>query len=76
MSSALAHRLGRQKELPQRRTVAPERYDEIAGLIQKFIDEYSKEERMRMGENGHRYLLEHLTKEVSIEKYKEEILSC
>ena len=57
-------------------TVAPERYDEIAGLIQKFIDEYSKEERMRMGENGHRYLLEHLTKEVSIEKYKEEILSC
>ena len=57
-------------------TVAPERYDEIAGLIQKFIYEYSKEERMRMGENGHRYLLEHLTKEVSIEKYKEEILSC
>lgn len=57
-------------------TVAPERYDEIAGLIQKFIDEYSKDERMRMGENGHRYLLEHLTKEVSIEKYKEEILSC
>ena len=57
-------------------TVAPERYDEIVRLIQKFIDEYSKEERMRMGENGHRYLLEHLTKEVSIEKYKEEILSC
>ena len=57
-------------------TVAPERYDEIAGLIQKFIDGYNKEDRMRMGENGHQYLLEHLTKEVSIEKYKEEILSC
>lgn len=56
--------------------VAPEHYEEIEKLIQKFISDMSKEERLKMGENGHRYLLEHLTKEVSIEKYKEEILSC
>lgn len=57
-------------------SVDPGDYQAIEGLIQKFIELKDTQQLIRMGENGRNYLVEKLTKDVSIEKYRDEILSC
>ena len=44
--------------------------------MQKFIDLKNTDELRAMGERGRDYLVKNLTKDVSIEKYHDEILSC
>lgn len=58
------------------KVVTPEDYDAIHELMNEFIRKKDSEALKQMGENGRDYLTRHLTKDVSIEKYKEEILSC
>ena len=58
------------------KVVTPEDYDAIHELMDEFIRKKDSEALKQMGENGRDYLARHLTKDVSIEKYKEEILSC
>ena len=58
------------------KVVTPEDYDAIHELMDEFIRKKDSEALKQMGENGRDYLAKHLTKDVSIEKYKEEILSC
>ena len=58
------------------KVVTPEDYDAIHELMNEFIRKKDSEALKQMGENGRDYLARHLTKDVSIEKYKEEILSC
>ena len=58
------------------KVVTPEDYDAIHELMNEFIWKKDSEALKQMGENGRDYLARHLTKDVSIEKYKEEILSC
>nr|WP_308626182.1 glycosyltransferase family 4 protein [uncultured Eisenbergiella sp.] len=53
----------------------PEDYEHIERNIRWFM-ERSQYELDVMGENGHQYLLKYLTKEASLKKYKEAILSC
>ncbi len=55
--------------------VSPKDYDGVEKLIEKFIGT-DKEELIRMGERGHEYMMAHLTREISIEKYRQEIESC
>ena len=57
-------------------SVNPGDYPAIEQLMQKFIDLKNTEELKTMGENGRNYLVKNLTKDVSIEKYHDEILSC
>ena len=57
-------------------SVNPGDYQAIEELIQRFIDLKNTEELKKMGENGRNYLVKNLTKDVSIEKYHDEILSC
>ena len=56
--------------------VSPMDYDGIADLIQCFMDEKDSEELDQMGIRGREYMMENLTKEISIKKYKEELKSC
>lgn len=58
------------------KVVAPQDYAAIHELMDEFIRKKDSEALKQMGENGRDYLTRHLTKDVSIEKYKEEILSC
>lgn len=58
------------------KVVVPQDYEAIRSLIWEFIQKRDSEEIIRMGENGRNYLTQHLTKDVSIKKYCEEILSC
>lgn len=53
----------------------PGEYDEIEQNIRWFIDNSESEELAEMGARGHEYLIQNLTKEISIEKYKKAILS-
>lgn len=53
--------------------VVPGDYKGVEEMIQWFL-ERSAEELNDMGANGRKYLIEHLTREISIEKYKEAIL--
>ena len=57
-------------------SVNPGDYSAIEKLIQRYIDLKDTEELKKMGENGRIYLVKNLTKDVSIEKYHDEILSC
>ena len=57
-------------------SVDPGNYEAIEELIQRFLDLKDNRELKDMGENGRKYLVESLTKDVSIEKYRDEILSC
>lgn len=57
-------------------SVSPGEYDEIKKLIDYFINLNGTAEFKQMGEAGRNYLTQHLTKEVSIEKYRAEIMSC
>lgn len=58
------------------KVVTPEDYAAIHELMNEFIRKKDSEALKQMGENGRDYLTRHLTKDVSIEKYKEEIMSC
>ncbi len=57
-------------------TVSPKDYDGIEVLINRFIDKKDSMELAVMGENGYKYMLSHLTREISIQKYYNEIESC
>lgn len=54
----------------------PGDYEAIEKLIDRFIRLRDTEELKKMGEAGRDYLTKYLTKDVSIEKYREEIESC
>lgn len=56
--------------------VNPGDYDSIRDLIEYYIQRKDSEELTRMGNRGRAYLAANLTKAVSIEKYRDEILSC
>lgn len=57
-------------------SVNPGDYGAIEELIEKFIGLKDTDELKAMGERGRTYLVQHLTKDVSIRKYQEEIFSC
>jgi len=52
----------------------PGDYETIEKNIKWFIDNASSEELENMGKRSRKYLVENLTKDISINKYKEEIL--
>lgn len=54
----------------------PREYEEIKIIIQKFIDKTNKKTFDVMGQRGRDYLMKSLTKDVSVEKYINEILNC
>jgi len=54
----------------------PGDYGEIEALIRRFIDMRNDAILGEMGQKGREYLARYLTKDVSIEKYREEIISC
>lgn len=57
-------------------SVEPGDYDAIESLIRTFIKMNGSEELKEMGVRGRKFLTENLTRGVSIEKYRDEILSC
>lgn len=57
-------------------SVIPGDYDAIEDLIQLFIDMRGTAQLTEMGKKGREYLVDYLTKDVSIKKYQDEILSC
>ncbi|MBD5464192.1 MAG: glycosyltransferase family 4 protein [Lachnospiraceae bacterium] len=57
-------------------SVDPGDYEAIEHLIKRFIDLKGSPELEEMGAKGRDYLVNHLTKDVSIKKYRDEILSC
>ena len=57
-------------------SVDPGDYKEVEALIRRFIMMRDHIELEEMGQKGRDYLTGHLTKDVSIEKYREEISSC
>lgn len=57
-------------------SVNPGDYVAIEALIQQFINLKDSDELRKMGNKGRKYLVKNLTKDVSIEKYQDEILSC
>lgn len=57
-------------------SVDPGDYAAIERLIQRFIEMRGTSQLQEMGERGRSYLVSHLTKDVSIRKYRDEILSC
>ncbi len=54
----------------------PENYDDIESIIERFINEKDKAALTKMSERGRTYLVENLTKKVSVSKYISEIKSC
>ena len=58
------------------KVVEPGDYKRIAENINWFIENSGSEELAKMGKRGHDYLVEHLTKEVSIRKYIDAINNC
>lgn len=57
-------------------SVDPGDYEAIEKLIDKYILLSGTDELREMGRRGRKYLIDNLTKAVSIEKYHNEILSC
>lgn len=57
-------------------SVSPGDYQGIEKLIKKFIDMKGSCRLEEMGGKGREYLVRYLTKDVSIRKYRDEILSC
>ncbi len=53
--------------------VSPKDYEGVANLIEKFINT-PKEELEEMGSRGYEYMKNHFTKDISIKKYRDEIL--
>jgi len=52
----------------------PGDYMEVANIIRWYIENAGTDEVKQMGENGREYLEEKLTRDVSVQRYKEEIL--
>ncbi len=63
------------KESKCGKIVSPGDYEAIEKLIYYFIKTKDDPEQKQMGENGRIYLEKNLTKDISIEKYRQEILS-
>ena len=57
------------------RCCMPGDYDAVEQQILWFVDHAADDTLLRMGENGRSYLVGHLTKDVSVRRYAEEILS-
>lgn len=57
-------------------SVIPGDYDAIEKLIQSFIKMRGTVQLTEMGRKGREYLVDYLTKDVSIKRYQDEILSC
>lgn len=57
------------------RCCMPGDYDAVEQQILWFVDHAADDTLLRMGENGRNYLVGHLTKDVSVRRYAEEILS-
>ena len=57
-------------------SVEPGDYEQIEKLIRQFIALKGTGEPEEMGKRGRDYLTQYLTKDVSIQKYRDEILSC
>ncbi len=57
-------------------SVAPGDYEAIEHLIETFIEWKDSPRLAEMGARGRDYLVNYLTKDVSIKKYRDEILSC
>lgn len=53
--------------------VSPKDYEGVANLIEKFINT-PKEELEEMGNRGYEYMKTHFTKDISIQKYRDQIL--
>ncbi len=56
--------------------VEPGNYEAIEKLIGDYIKLRNTEELKKMGVRGRNYLVQNLTRKVSVEKYRDEILSC
>ena len=56
------------------KSVDPGDYDAIRKLIKEILDNKNNEEWKEMGKNGHEFLMANLKKDISIEKYRKEIL--
>jgi glycosyltransferase involved in cell wall biosynthesis len=54
----------------------PGDYDHVERHIRWFIEHAGSEEVVEMGQRGHKYLMEHLTRDKSVSKYAKEILGC
>lgn len=54
----------------------PGDYEAIEALIRRFIEMKDSSQLKEMGSKGREYLINYLTKDVSIKKYRDEILSC
>ena len=54
----------------------PGDYDHVERHIRWFIEHAGSEEVVEMGQRGHKYLMEHLTRDKSVSKYEKEILGC
>ncbi|MDD3252115.1 MAG: glycosyltransferase family 4 protein [Lachnospiraceae bacterium] len=54
----------------------PGEYGEVEKNIRWFIEKAGSGEVISMGQRGHEYLIENLTREMSVRKYAEEILGC
>ena len=54
----------------------PGDYEQIEKDIQWFIENAGNGKVTAMGQRGHDYLIENLTREKSVKKYAEEILGC
>ncbi len=55
-------------------SVTPGDYEAIEKLLAHFINTRGLDEQRRMGQAGREYLTQHLTKQISIEKYRQEIM--
>lgn len=53
----------------------PGEYSEVKKNIQWFIENADNSALKKMGQNGHKYLMENLTKDLSVRKYAKEILN-
>ena len=51
----------------------PGNYEEVENIITRFIDERETNKQVEASNNGRKYLVNHLTKQISIKKYIEEI---
>ena len=63
------------EETESGRCCMPGDYDAVEQQILWFVDHAADDTLLRMGENGRSYLVGHLTKDVSVRRYAEEILS-
>lgn len=54
----------------------PGDYQHVEKNIKWFIDNDNSEKVIKMGKSSHKYLVENLSREVSVNKYVEEILGC